>query len=112
MASGSLWDQERDEISVRVLLEEGKLNLALRILQQYMEVALNPDQLLATAKVFIFHFHLSKKITFFAFFTAFPLIVFNFASLKVGVENNLQFLLLSRLFPLNICCFAFCENDV
>lgn len=33
--TGTLWDQERDELAVRILLEEGKLNLALRILHKY-----------------------------------------------------------------------------
>jgi len=33
--SGTLWDQEKDELAVRILLEEGKLNLALRILHYY-----------------------------------------------------------------------------
>jgi len=36
--SGTLWDQEKDELAVRILLEEGKLNLALRILHKYKEL--------------------------------------------------------------------------
>lgn len=36
--AGTLWDQERDELAVRILLEEGKLNLALRILHKYKEL--------------------------------------------------------------------------
>lgn len=32
---GTLWDQERDELAVRILLEEGKLNLALRVLHKF-----------------------------------------------------------------------------
>jgi len=34
---GTLWDQERDELAVRILLEEGKLNLVLRILHKYRQ---------------------------------------------------------------------------
>lgn len=34
-AQGTLWDQERDEIAIRIVLEEGKLNLLLRLLHQY-----------------------------------------------------------------------------
>lgn len=33
---GTLWDQEKDELAIRILLEEGKLNLVLRILHAYM----------------------------------------------------------------------------
>lgn len=36
--SGTLWDQEQDELAVRILLEEGKLNLALRILHKFKQV--------------------------------------------------------------------------
>lgn len=40
---GTLWDQEKDELAVRILLEEGKLNLALRILHKYMEFKRTPE---------------------------------------------------------------------
>lgn len=33
--TGTLWDQEKDEVAIRILLEEGKLNLALRLLHKY-----------------------------------------------------------------------------
>ncbi len=36
-AQGTLWDQEKDELSIRILLEEGKLNLCLRVLQNFKE---------------------------------------------------------------------------
>mmetsp|Transcript_19544 Transcript_19544/g.38689 ORF Transcript_19544/g.38689 Transcript_19544/m.38689 type:complete len:341 (-) Transcript_19544:217-1239(-) len=36
--TGTLWDQERDELAVRILLEEGKLNLILRILHKYKQM--------------------------------------------------------------------------
>ena len=32
---GTLWDQEKDELAVRILLEEGKMNLVLRVLHRY-----------------------------------------------------------------------------
>lgn len=35
--TGTLWDQSKDELAVRILLEEGKLNLVLRLLTKYME---------------------------------------------------------------------------
>jgi len=34
---GTLWDQEKDELAVRILLEEGKLNLAFRLLHKFKE---------------------------------------------------------------------------
>merc|ERR1711957_586724 len=34
---------EKDELAVRILLEEGKLNLALRILHKYMEFKRTPE---------------------------------------------------------------------
>lgn len=34
-STGTLWDQERDELAIRILLEEGKLNLVLRILHKF-----------------------------------------------------------------------------
>lgn len=42
-ASGTLWDQEKDELAVRILLEEGKLNLVLRVLHRYCEATRQPD---------------------------------------------------------------------
>lgn len=36
-AQGTLWDQEKDEIAIRVLLEEGKLNLCLRVMVNFKE---------------------------------------------------------------------------
>eukprot|EP01083_Nonionella_stella_P279248 950001_1 len=39
-SGGTLWDQERDEIAVRTLLEEGKLNLCLRLLFEFKEMEL------------------------------------------------------------------------
>jgi hypothetical protein len=36
-SQGTLWDQERDELAIKILLEEGKLNLTLRILHKYKE---------------------------------------------------------------------------
>jgi hypothetical protein len=36
--TGTLWDQEKDELAIRILLEEGKLNLALRLLNKYKVV--------------------------------------------------------------------------
>lgn len=41
--TGTLWDQERDELAVRILLEEGKLNLALRILHKFKELSRNTE---------------------------------------------------------------------
>eukprot|EP00455_Lapot_gusevi_P008268 TRINITY_DN1358_c0_g1_i1.p1 TRINITY_DN1358_c0_g1~~TRINITY_DN1358_c0_g1_i1.p1 ORF type:complete len:361 (-),score=93.18 TRINITY_DN1358_c0_g1_i1:117-1139(-) len=40
---GTLWDQEKDELAVRILLEEGKLNLCLRILQGYKDTEAQAD---------------------------------------------------------------------
>ena len=40
---GTLWDQEKDELAVRILLEEGKLNLVLRVLHRYREAARQPN---------------------------------------------------------------------
>ena len=34
-STGTLWDANRDELAIRILLEEGKLNLALRVLHKY-----------------------------------------------------------------------------
>lgn len=42
--TGTLWDQERDELAVRILLEEGKLNLALRILHKYRAALRDSDK--------------------------------------------------------------------
>jgi len=39
---GTLWDQECDEVAIRILLEEGKLNLALRLLTQFKKAQLGP----------------------------------------------------------------------
>ena len=39
---GTLWDQEKDELAVRILLEEGKLNLVLRVLHRYKEASRQP----------------------------------------------------------------------
>ena len=38
---GTLWDQEREELAVRILLEEGKLNLCLRIIVNFKEAQLD-----------------------------------------------------------------------
>jgi hypothetical protein len=40
--AGTLWDQEKDELAVRILLEEGKLNLAIRILRKYKQEERSP----------------------------------------------------------------------
>jgi hypothetical protein len=39
---GTLWDQEKDELSVRILIEEGKLNLCLRVMQSMKESERSP----------------------------------------------------------------------
>jgi len=39
---GTLWDQERDELAIRILLEEGKLNLAMRILHKFKQLQRSP----------------------------------------------------------------------
>jgi len=36
-SEGTLWDQETQQNAIRVLLEEGKLNLVLRLLRNYKE---------------------------------------------------------------------------
>jgi hypothetical protein len=36
-SEGTLWDQQKDELAIRILLEEGKLNLCLRTLQHFKE---------------------------------------------------------------------------
>jgi len=41
-SQGTLWDQEKDELAVRIILEEGKLNLVLRILHSYMKFKRSP----------------------------------------------------------------------
>lgn len=41
-SKGTLWDQEKDELAVRIILEEGKLNLAFRILHSYMRFKRGP----------------------------------------------------------------------
>lgn len=48
--TGTLWDQERDELAVRILLEEGKLNLTLRILHKYRTALRDSDKFTATIK--------------------------------------------------------------
>ena len=48
--TGTLWDQERDELAVRILLEEGKLNLALRILHRYRTALRDSEKFTATVK--------------------------------------------------------------
>jgi hypothetical protein len=40
---GTLWDQERDQLSVRILLEEGKLNLCVRVLHDFKVRRRSPD---------------------------------------------------------------------
>lgn len=42
-SGGTLWDQQREEMAVRLLLEEGKLNLAMRLLHLESEAARAPD---------------------------------------------------------------------
>ena len=42
-AEGTLWDQQRDELAIRILLEEGKINLCLRTLQHYKELERRAD---------------------------------------------------------------------
>jgi len=52
---GTLWDQPKDEIAVRILLEEGKLNLLLRMLHKYRTTSRGDkwgDMLTACAKQF------------------------------------------------------------
>jgi len=41
--TGTLWDQEKDELAVRILLEEGKMNLVLRILHKYKLATYQPN---------------------------------------------------------------------
>jgi hypothetical protein len=48
--TGTLWDQERDELAVRILLEEGKLNLALRILHKYRVALRDSEKFTASIK--------------------------------------------------------------
>lgn len=48
--TGTLWDQERDELAVRILLEEGKLNLALRILHKYRVAVRDSEKFTAAIK--------------------------------------------------------------
>lgn len=40
---GTLWDQEKDEVALRILLEEGKLNLCLRLLLEITEYQAKPN---------------------------------------------------------------------
>jgi len=35
---GTLWDQEEDQLAIRILLEEGKINLCMRLLDEYKNV--------------------------------------------------------------------------
>jgi hypothetical protein len=42
-AQGTLWDQEKDELAIRILLEEGKLNLCLRTMQNFKECERRAD---------------------------------------------------------------------
>jgi len=55
--TGTLWDQERDELAVRILLEEGKLNLALRILHRYRQALRDSDKFTAQLKATSDKFH-------------------------------------------------------
>jgi len=55
--TGTLWDQERDELAVRILLEEGKLNLALRILHRYRQALRDGDKFTALLKATSEKFH-------------------------------------------------------
>merc|ERR1719192_800926 len=34
---GTLWDQENDQLAVKILIEEGKINLCLRLLHEFKE---------------------------------------------------------------------------
>lgn len=36
-ADGTLWDQEEEQLAITILLEEGKINLCLRLLREYSE---------------------------------------------------------------------------
>lgn len=47
---GTLWDQQKDEMAVRMLLEEGKLNLTMRLLHQYMEVSMGHPTFMAAVR--------------------------------------------------------------
>ena len=52
---GTLWDQEKDELAVRILLEEGKMNLVLRVLHRYSTASRSaswPATLQSTAERF------------------------------------------------------------
>merc|ERR1719150_2843064 len=35
---GTLWDQENDQLAVKILIEEGKINLCLRLLHEFKEM--------------------------------------------------------------------------
>ncbi|CEP00919.1 hypothetical protein PBRA_008231 [Plasmodiophora brassicae] len=49
-SKGTLWDQQKDEMAVRMLLEEGKLNLTMRLLHQYMEVSMGHPTFMAAVR--------------------------------------------------------------
>jgi len=38
-ADGTLWDQENDQLAVKILIEEGKINLCLRLLHEFKQKA-------------------------------------------------------------------------
>lgn len=40
--AGTLWDQEKEELAVRIVLEEGKINLLMRLLHIYCLAARSP----------------------------------------------------------------------
>jgi len=47
-AEGTLWDQENHENAIRILVEEAKVNLCLRMMNDFKKWQYTPDQRLAT----------------------------------------------------------------
>jgi len=53
--SGTLWDQEKEELAIRILMEEGKLNLLLRLLCDFNQARSATDTFNDRLKVGTIH---------------------------------------------------------
>mmetsp|Transcript_5666 Transcript_5666/g.13262 ORF Transcript_5666/g.13262 Transcript_5666/m.13262 type:complete len:326 (-) Transcript_5666:180-1157(-) len=49
-SEGTLWDQEQHENAIRILVEEAKVNLCLRMMNDYKKWCYNPEEKEATMK--------------------------------------------------------------
>jgi len=49
--TGTLWDQEDDQIAIKILLEEGKINLCMRLLNEYKAKYKDVDRSAAIQKI-------------------------------------------------------------